>query len=177
MLVLQLKSSLYALWKCVVCFSCKSWIFVLLLTKHRKNSPFEIALLQKYPWGNGRSLWFIFHIASKWPSYICGKDSLGAVEPWKHIHLGHWVPHWFLPSIGCSAGKKKKRGGLCFVVLLSATWHEEWGQEMRAWERPRERAGNTPASLSQNTHAYKYLCTLQSPDFSNKAITAVEVFT
>jgi len=62
------------------------------------------------------------------------------------------------------------------LFLLSATWHEEWGQEMRAWERPKERAGNKPATLSQNTHAYKYLCTLKSPDFSNKTITAVKVF-
>lgn len=48
---------------------------------------------------------------------------------------------------------------------------------MHAWERPKERVGNMPATLSHNTQAYKYLCTLQSPDFSNKTITAVEVFT
>ena len=43
--------------------------------------------------------------------------------------------------------------------------------------RPKEGAGNTPATLSHSTHTHKYLCTLQSPDFSNKAITAVKVFT
>lgn len=77
----------------------------------------------------------------------------------------HWLRCW------------KKKGGLCFVILLSAAWQEEWGQEMRAWERPKEGAGNTPAALSHSTHTHKYLCTLQSPDFSNKAITAVKVFT
>lgn len=71
---------------------------------------------------------------------------------------------------------KKKKEGVC--VLLRCFLQPGMKNEVRRCvERPKERAGNMPAALTHNTHAYKYLCTLQSPDFSNKTITAVNVFT
>lgn len=79
----------------------------------------------------------------------------------------HWLQYW----------KKKKERVCVLLFCFLQPGMKKWGQEMRAWERPKEGAGNTPAALSHNTHAYKYLCTLQSPDFSNKTITAVKVFT
>lgn len=108
--------------KCVVCFSYRRRIFILLLTKHReKKTP---TLWNRFPskisLRKDRSLWFIFPIASKWPSYICRKNSRGAAEPWRHIHLGLWVPQWFWLSIGYGAGKKKKEGVVfCYFAFCS----------------------------------------------------------